>query len=345
MDGGCAFPLLSDPAGYVACEVDLTDHCDQCAHWIAVFRNHFPRMLDEAANHGWSGARDEAIARFGRWLDDAPNMDRLTILDCCIERENVLREVGIDDVYVHAKQLENERALAVLPSLLEQLDAMDDADRRAALIQGIFAGNIFDLGAVETADMFDNGATVDFRQVRAKLKARPWLIDNLDRWLARTSPYRCACVFVDNAGPDIVLGIMPFVRDLLRRGTHVLLTANNTPTLNDITVTELTGLLEKIAALDDTIAGALSEGRLELVSSGNGYPLIDLSTVSRELADAVTRLQPDLLVIEGMGRALESNFNARFTCDCLKLAMVKDAGVAQVLGGEMYDLVMRFEPI
>ena len=31
----------------------------------------------------------------------------------------------------------------------------------------------------------------------------------------------------------------------------------------------------------------------------------------------------DLVVLEGMGRAIETNLNAKFSCDSLKLAMVK----------------------
>ena len=51
----------------------------------------------------------------------------------------------------------------------------------------------------------------------------------------------------------------------------------------------------------------------------------------------------DLIVLEGMGRALESNFDARFTCDTLKIAMIKDEGVASALDGELFDLICRFE--
>lgn len=53
---------------------------------------------------------------------------------------------------------------------------------------------------------------------------RPWLEDCLDEWVIRLKegpPHRCAAIFVDNSGIDIVLGILPFVRDLLQRGTNV----------------------------------------------------------------------------------------------------------------------------
>ena len=82
-----------------------------------------------------------------------------------------------------------------------------------------------------------------------------------------------------------------------------------------------------------------------IVPSGCGTPLIDLSRVSSALVDAVNREPVDLVVIEGMGRAIESNFDARFKCDALKLAMVKDEDVARGVNGAMYDLVMKFEPV
>lgn len=52
---------------------------------------------------------------------------------------------------------------------------------------------------------------------------RPWLIDNLNEWLVRmTGPaYSKVALFVDNSGADIVLGVIPFVRELLRQNTKV----------------------------------------------------------------------------------------------------------------------------
>jgi len=77
------------------------------------------------------------------------------------------------------------------------------------------------------------------------------------------------------------------------------------------------------------------------VSSGTGEPLIDLLGVSPELnrvaADA------DLVILEGMGRGVESNIDAQFTCDALNLAMLKDAKVAGRIGGKLYDVVCQFK--
>jgi len=63
--------------------------------------------------------------------------------------------------------------------------------------------------------------------------------------------------------------------------------------------------------------------------------------VSAELADAAADV--DLLVLEGMGRAIETNLYARFTVDCLKLGMIKHPEVAACLGGRLYDCVCKFD--
>jgi type II pantothenate kinase len=180
--------------------------------------------------------------------------------------------------------------------------------------------------------------------VRQTITGRPWLIDDFDllsaRWLGE--PHRKAIVFVDNAGADVTLGMIPLVRQMLRRGTQVIATANTHPALNDITHDELGSHLDAVAAVDPVTAAALGSGRLRRVASGNDAPLIDLRRVSRELADEAD--DADLLIIEGMGRAIETNLHAAFTCDCLKLAMIKEAQLARMLGGVLYDVVCKFEP-
>ena len=40
--------------------------------------------------------------------------------------------------------------------------------------------------------------------------------------------------------------------------------------------------------------------------------------------------------------SVESNLDARFTCDAINLAMLKDVAVAKRCGGKIYDVVCRF---
>ena len=354
------FPLLADPVGYEPCAWELGPDKERLVYWIALFRNHFPSLVEEAVKEGAARGldaseikrrADQAAAVFYGYLDELakqPNkFGRLDILAICVERERILRQFGFDDAYRLAKQTENEAAMALLPNVLADLDALSDQDRAMRLAEGVFAGNIFDLGVSATLELYKSGGA-DFHQTRSKLKPRPWLIDDLDRWLERWhdgEPYQSVVLFVDNAGFDIVLGMIPLARALLKRGASVLMTANTSASLNDITHTELEGLIGEIAQWDATIGDALADGRLELVPSGNGTPLINLSKCSTALNEAVNRRGVDLVILEGMGRALESNFEAKFTCDTLQIAMVKDIGVASVLGGEVFDLVLKYEQV
>jgi type II pantothenate kinase len=84
----------------------------------------------------------------------------------------------------------------------------------------------------------------------------------------------------------------------------------------------------------------LDANTLVVVSSGSDLPVIDLSRVSAELVDAARGA--DLVVLEGMGRGIETNLFARFACDALNLGMVKHPEVAQCLRGTLYDCVCRF---
>jgi len=53
--------------------------------------------------------------------------------------------------------------------------------------------------------------------------------------------------------------------------------------------------------------------------------------------------QADLVVLEGMGRAVHTNFYAPFACDVLKIAVIKNRWLAAQLGGDMYSVVFKYE--
>ncbi len=181
--------------------------------------------------------------------------------------------------------------------------------------------------------------------MRAALPPRPWFIDDLDRWQRRWlegEPYQHVLLFADNAGPDICLGCLPLARQMLQAGARVTLAANSAPALNDVTAPELTDLVARVSPMDDTLAQALAVDRLAIVASGARAPLIDLTQLStdcvRRTADA------DLILLHGMGRAIESNFDARFSCDALWVAVLKDEAVAARVGGQLFDCIFRFQP-
>lgn len=263
-----------------------------------------------------------------------------------------MRASGFSDPFLPIKKKENDKALSFLPEILSEIDAEQQLNLRWELIiRGICAANIFDLGAPHTTDLYHSTGGVSFHDTREKLLERPWVIDTMDNLVtafsSRQIRYKKAYLFVDNSGSDIVLGMIPFARELLRQFLveKVVLTANEKPSINDITAAELDALFPRISSIDDVLCKAISTGKLVVVSSGNDLPVIDLSCVSQELAEeaADDDAQEVLVVLEGMGRSIETNLNAKLSCDCLKIGMVKHQEVAAALGGRMLDCVVKFE--
>ena len=61
------------------------------------------------------------------------------------------------------------------------------------------------------------------------------------------------------------------------------------------------------------------------------------------LVDAMVIQGVDLIVLEGMGRAIHTNLYSKFNCESLKVAVLKNRWLAQRLGGEMFAVVFKYE--
>jgi bifunctional damage-control phosphatase, subfamily II, fusion protein len=443
------FPLLADASTYQPNTIDINNNPSEMAYWAGILKDQVPTVVEKAASS--EGGNAEAIRRaqaFGRALDmhltkimdESGAYGQLGLVDLFEMREECLREFGFADVYKKDKARENAAALEVLPDLLAEIDALPPPQRLLALIQGLLAGNIFDWGAKATVDLYQNATILEmYREARTKLSRRPWRVDDFDEltevWFSKSSldedgcgevrlPYKRVIAFVDNAGADVVLGMIPLVRELLRCGSEVVLVANSRPAINDITASELKKVVNQAAEMcpiiraardaavaaeaacggrvppvagflprvpstdrlaslslqddDDNgnrgggMGGGMSAGRrrltapptttnhhikgmfgesypspwqdprLYIVASGHGSPCLDLRRVSSCVADAT--VGSDLIIIEGMGRAIHSNYYTMFKCDALKLAMIKNAHLAeQLFNGQVYDCVCRFD--
>jgi type II pantothenate kinase len=348
------FRLLSDPATYVAHDWDLVVDAPARRHWLDHFAKHFEVMLAHAATqYGRKASRQIAAAReqFIQAIDKlredpaALPTGRLNILELCRLRDTTLRTHGLPDPFKHVKERENASATALYPAVIRKLHALSGQDRWLHLVKCVFAGNVFDLGSQATMHLA--AEPTDFLTAMANGKPRPWLIDDYDRLaedLKSIPPAKWskAVVFVDNAGSDFVLGIMPLVRELALAGTKIVLAANELPSLNDITADETVVVLEHLAGADEDLATLISAGMFEVVSTGNGSPLIDLSEVSEELNEAAA--DAEVVILIGMGRAVESNLDASFRVDALRLALLKDAAVAERIGGALFDCVCKYTP-
>jgi type II pantothenate kinase len=338
------FVLLRDPATYRACKLDLVENHDARRYWVDFFTSHIDTItsLGVAAQADTADARDRAQAvadqlrtKLRAFMDQPRQFGRVTLFELDRWRDIALRTNGFIDAFVDQKRRENEAMLPLLETVVEQICQSDDPVRLA--VEGVFAGNIFDMGAKATAGQFKDKSP-DFLETRSKLKPRPWLHDDLDAFRQRvnTEPPRKTVFFADNAGSDFVLGVLPFVWLASTPGSSVVIACNEEPSLNDMTASEVRELWPRLPAV-------VRDLPVEIVSTGTGDPLIDLSAVGPELNEAAA--DADLVVLEGMGRGVESNFDADLTCDRLNLAMLKDELIAKEVGGNLYDCVCRFRPV
>ncbi|KAH1201604.1 Pantothenate kinase 2 [Glycine max] len=343
------FPLLADLKMYEPNTIDLSDH-SELEYWFKILSEHLPDLVDKAvASEGGTDdakRRGDAFARafsahLARLMEEPAAYGKLGLARLLEMREECLREFHFFDAYISIKQRENEASLAVLPDLLMELDSMDEETRLLTLIEGVLAANIFDWGSRACVDLYHKGTIIEIYRMSRNKMQRPWRV-----------------------GADIVLGMLPLARELLRRGTEVVLVANSLPALNDVTAMELPDIVAEAAKHCDILRRAAESGGLlvdamtntldsprensssvplMVVENGCGSPCIDLRQVSSELAAAAK--DADLIILEGMGRALHTNLNARFQCDALKLAMVKNQRLAEkLIKGNIYDCICKYEP-
>ncbi|KAG6551234.1 hypothetical protein Mapa_007160 [Marchantia paleacea] len=378
-----AFPLLTDPDNYEPNIVDLSDPVER-EYWFSILSNHLPDLVEKAvASEGATNdakRRGDAFAQafrahLARLREEPAAYGKLGLANLLEMREECLREFHFTDAYRAIKQRENEASLAVLPDLLSDLDTMTPSDRILALIEGVLAANIFDWGSKACVELYRSGTIMEiYRMSRDKMQ-RPWRVDDFDlfrkRWIGEEGattppkPHKRALFFVDNSGADIVLGVLTFARELLRRGTEVVLVANSLPAINDVVAAELPAVIAAAAKHCDILRRAAETGGLlfdavscnngdshesqngsvpplYVVANGSGSPCIDFRQVSSEVA-ALAK-DADLVILEGMGRAVHTNYNAKFKCDVLKLAMIKNQRLAeQLVHGNIYDCVCRYE--
>ncbi|XP_022135892.1 uncharacterized protein At2g17340-like [Momordica charantia] len=356
------FPLLLTPieSNYRACTIPYrfpSDHPRRPTpielSWIDLFFNVIPSFKKRAASDPTVPDAEEKAEKFAQryaeiledFMKDPESHGGPP--DCillCRLREQVLRELGFKDIFKRVKDEENAKAITLFADVVRLNDAIeDDGKRLENLVRGIFAGNIFDLGSAQLAEVFSRDG-MSFLASCQNLVPRPWVIDDLDvfqlKWSKKS--WKKVIIFVDNSGADIILGILPFARELLRRGTQVVLAANDLPSINDVTYHELIEILAQLKDDRGQLEG-VDTSNLLVANSGNDLPVIDLGQVSQELSYLST--DADLVILEGMGRGIETNLYAQFKCDSLKIGMVKHPEVAQFLGGRLYDCVFKYNEV
>ncbi|KAI8822569.1 fumble-domain-containing protein [Fimicolochytrium jonesii] len=355
------FPLLRNPAVYNPDTTDLSKSVTLQQYWIDLLDRNLASLTSMALQYRADpDGENEAIAsadsadrassfesmyreHLRRLRKEPTAYGVLSVRSLLDLREQCLREMGFTDIFSAVKQNENEAAVAGLPALLKRVDALEEGQRFETLISNVLAGNMYDWGSTAVQELLRQGV-LDFETAKEKV-GRPSKFDGTPQLKARLldqsqAPYRKALIFVDNSGADIVLGILPFARFLLSKGTQVILAANTSPSVNDITAEELRLLLTNLS--DPTLQSAWTEKRLGVVETGMSGPCLNLRRVGEELAASCQGV--DFLVIEGMGRAIHTNFFAQLKVDTLKIGVFKNPQVAMQLNAEMYDGIVIYEP-
>ncbi len=344
---------LSDPLNYRVSEWDIAADPLDRAYWIGMF-DRFPDWIEPLLQADPEQAGPDFASRWkaftAEWHDGIAEIQRhaetggrLQTIDLTRFRNDKLRKYAWPDPYRQIKTRENALAAELYPAVVARVDALPARQRWETLFRGIFAGNMFDLGSPRTIEMYERGE-LDFNTILGQVPPRPWFIDGADALIPRLATaggYRQALIFVDNAGTDIVLGVIPTAREMARNGIRVVLAANDGPALNDITIDELHPLLDRLAGCDELLARLCREDRIAAIGSGGDTPLIDLGAISEACDAAAAR--SDLVVLEGMGRGVESNWDRQFKCDVWRVALLKDESVVRHHRAKLFDAVCRFE--
>lgn len=343
---------LAYPQRYKACTWELSDDQEGREPWLDHFANHVVPTLEHVVDQ-YSPQQPETLEQFRTEYLAGIEQRRtnpeafrpLSILSLDAFRDGLLRRYGWNDPYEKVKRREDDAAVRLFPQVVAELDAHDMPERIESLIRGVFAGNIFDMGCAASIQLYQKQG-LDFFGTRRQLPRRPWLSDTFEllsgRFADGLSPYKQVLFFLDNAGADMVLGCIPLARQIALWGSRVVFAVNDTASLNDVTVPQVHRVLGELSERDSTVRRLVKQNRFAVVGSGNDAPLIDLSRISEECNEAAR--MSDFIILEGMGRAVESNYQTQFCCDVLKIAMLKDPMVARRLGGKTFDVICRFEP-
>jgi hypothetical protein len=224
----------------------------------------------------------------------------------------LVREItGVDDPFAEQKRQATEAALACLPELRERIAAAEDPLRMAVRIS--IAGNIIDLGALESFDLeetLEHVATADFA------------IDHFPALREALEDARTMLVFADNAG-EIVLDRLLLETIVQRWGPEITLVVKSGPFINDVTA-------------DDARASGLGEIdglRMREVSNGDdtSAPGYASPEIDRWVAEHDVTIAKGQANYEGLSERSAVFFLLMAKCPC----------VADSIGVSVGDVVLR----
>ena len=166
---------------YAVCPWDLSVDVEAREYWVGLFRAHFESILKIASGNREQSERARTVLarRLDEYVKRPLGHGAVTIITLDGWRTEALLAGGFNDPFEKMKEEENAAMLKLLPRVCQEVDGMAMKDGAEAVIRGIFAGNIFDMGAHAAMEKLDKEG-MDFFRVRDSLPGRPWLIDDFD---------------------------------------------------------------------------------------------------------------------------------------------------------------------
>lgn len=348
-------PVLADLSTYNPDTIDLINNAKDRNYWLPCLDIMAKKFIDRAQllnpdmpDATLNAERSyEAFAKLVlQFRDDPSFLPELSIRTLLLSNEQTLRDNNFRDAWYIQKKQETCEALKEFKRRIGCLDKIDDfGNRWLQIATGVLAGNMFDWGARAVTNILEVSANFGLYEAMDTIEKRPWFVDDFESWIrnVKSKLYNTIVIFVDNAGVDFILGILPFARELLKSNSRIVLTANSEPALNDLTIRELKECLRKASEICPIIAKSLANNQLIAVENGQSGPCLDLRYIDSDLCDIMETA--DLIVLEGMGRAVHTNFNAKFKIDSLKLAVLKNEFLAKSLGARQFSVIFKYEPI
>ncbi|OGL43057.1 MAG: hypothetical protein A2161_18430 [Candidatus Schekmanbacteria bacterium RBG_13_48_7] len=343
---------LCNPDKYFPGLWDLRINKELSGWWKQVFLSNFEHMVHLIKTNRDKDAvnRAEKAQRvMSEFMDDLLKKNLLeqysSVHKITIFREELLRRFDLDDPYREEKISSTRRAFSLYPRVIRKLEENPDQySRIKECCLRIFAGNIFDLGSVDIANLHQM-KTLKYGDIMKRVRKQKWYINHLDSWVeslkTKNNEGFKILFFVDNSGYDFVCGCIPLARTLAEMGHTVIIAVNESASLNDIFFEEALISFNRLQTIDPKLRLLKDQTRLRIITTGNETPGIDF----REVGAFVNLDGEDAkqMILEGQGRAIETNWNARFGIDCIRISTVKEPKVAQAIGAKSFDLILKFD--
>jgi len=110
-----------------------------------------------------------------------------------------------------------------------------------------------------------------------------------------------------------------------------------------MTYSEMVPLLQEASLTYKWLHDALNSNTLKIAGTGQASPCLDLSRISQDLINLILEMGTDLVIIEGMGRAIHTNLHSKLKGEVIKLAVIKNQWLAKRLGGDVFSVVFSYE--